>query len=157
VVAKRQTEERAGDREHPQAPSIDLSAEREAGEETHSSPGTIEPSAELHRYFLDQPAQLTEDQVYDLETRFIEEEGVIRRTALASLTRSGRDMHSSCTRSDEVARSFAQMSSHIEHYVARLEAFIKLMNTANARLQLALYGRPDRERLLRDAKNTKLN
>jgi hypothetical protein len=155
-VAKSRSTDEKGEQGRPQEQAIDVGEQHETSG-LKQSRGPIELSDKLHQYFLDQPAQLTEAQVHELETRFIEEEGVIRRTALASLARSGREMHLSCTRSEEAARAFALMSANIERYVGRLEVFIKLMNTANARVLLALYGRPDRERLLRDAKNAKLN
>lgn len=118
---------------------------------------TTKDSEQLWRKFLRQPPQITSEQVERMERNFIdqmEKIGPIRRAALASLNRSGRELAQAfgrkATRTD--AEAGAALVASIESMRKFLLAVADCLNTAEWRLKVAMLSREDMQEVLASAK-----
>jgi hypothetical protein len=103
--------------------------------------------------FLAQPAQITADERDQIETRAGgDDDAIVRRLALASLTRSGAELIESVSVSREMAVSTAHAADRVEDYANRLRSLADMMRSASMRLNIALCAREDMESVLEEAK-----
>lgn len=102
--------------------------------------------------FLSQPPQLTADERDQIEVRAGgDHDGIVRRLALASLTRSAAELVEA-VKSREMAVNTAHVSNHIEDYSDRLRSLADMMYSASMRLRLALCSREDMESVVEEGK-----
>jgi hypothetical protein len=109
---------------------------------------TVSETEQLWRKFLRQPAQITWDQVENMERNFAEQighSGPTRRGALATLAKSGRELETAFGRKADrhSAEAAAELAASIRSMRAFLVAIADCLDTAATRLDLALCGRED--------------
>jgi hypothetical protein len=103
--------------------------------------------------FKAQPAQLTTEQVYEMESAFVDNGlGTVRRAALATLSRSGQQLMDSMLSDRDAALSFARSYDQIADYTRRLRSFADMMESASVRIAVALCAREDMPILLDQVK-----
>jgi hypothetical protein len=105
----------------------------------------------VYRNFVEQPAQVSDEQVAEIEERY-RADFIVLRLALASLARSGAYLAEGVD-ADENARAFADVAQRTDELSERLKSLAALMQTASLRLELALCKRPDMQTLVEMAKN----
>lgn len=100
--------------------------------------------------FIKQPAQLTDEQQYELEKQIASvtsANAVARRIGLVSLTRSGAQLVDALDQFD-AAQAIAHAMVSVDLYVQSLKYLTDLMETAYHRMALSLCNREDMEQLV---------
>jgi hypothetical protein len=117
---------------------------RESSDDVTGGP---DPDEAPDRNFIERPPQLTDEQFKEIERRFTDDEdgGPWRRAALASLTRSGAQLAEAMAGDVETARALAELSVAAEGYASSLA---EIIDSASARIQLAMCVRADMQTLL---------
>lgn len=120
------------------------------------APVSLRDTERMWQGFLRQPPQLTTEQAETMEKNFalqIGNSGLIRRAALASLTRSGRQLQqnfgSKADRSS--AEAAASLVSSVRSMREFLLAVVDCLETAATRLEVVLYTREDRREIMSDS------
>jgi hypothetical protein len=101
-----------------------------------------------------QPRQLTPDQMERIERAVsdaVQDDGIVRRVGLATLTISGHDMIESILQDREAAVALAESERCIRDYAKRLKKLASLMDSAATRLLIAGCFREDCEAIRREA------
>lgn len=106
----------------------------------------------LYASFLQQPAQLTTEQMNALERRLCSADAEWRKLALASLTKSGAELKQRFAGSREAARLAAELLTVADDMGKRLHELAEMLETASTRLMLSLCERPDMQELIASAK-----
>jgi hypothetical protein len=124
---------------------------------TRRVPRRSKPSwgEKLFKDFDAQPAQISAEQLDEMESTFTgNPSGLFRRTALASLARSGAELIEGVTRDRETALEFVRVQDGISDYAKRLRSFADIMDSASVRIGIALCSREDMQTLMEEAKAT---
>jgi hypothetical protein len=118
-----------------------------------SCPGAPGWEDEFAANFIAQPPQLTQDQRIEIEERLTDQQdAIVRRLALESLTRSGAALED-LFRSDRAAAvGAASISENIMEYASRLRSLADMMQSASMRMDVALCAREDMVIVLEEAK-----
>ena len=104
--------------------------------------------------FVNSSAPITRDEVNQIEERFIGQAcGVARRSGLALLARSGKQLVDNIT-SDDGAVALAEVSVLTGQYAEDLRAFADLMDSASTRALVPLANREDMRELLDNAEQS---
>lgn len=98
-----------------------------------------------------QPAQITPEQRDRIEAQFSTSNGMWRRLGLATLAQSGSELIEAVTADREIAIEFAYAANITKEYAAMLRNFAGLMDTASARISVALCSRPDMVAVMHEA------
>jgi hypothetical protein len=104
----------------------------------------------IYRKFKRQPAQMTEEQMKQIEA-VMQSYDINRRLLLGSLKNPARVIIK-MAKNDELAPSVAQLVVAAESYARRLRDLADLMDTAHTRLSMALCERTDMSKLLKTAR-----
>jgi hypothetical protein len=106
----------------------------------------------LYASFLQQPAQLTSEQMNGLEWRLCTVDAEWRKLALASLTKSGAELKERFAGSREAAQLAAELLTVADSMGKRLHEIAGMLETASTRLMLSLCERPDMQELIAAAR-----
>jgi hypothetical protein len=106
----------------------------------------------LYETFLQQPAQLTRQQMNSIERGICTADAEWRRLALASLTKSGSELRQRFGASREAAQLAAELLAVAEDMGKRLHDVAAMLETASTRLMLSLCERADMHELIAAAK-----
>jgi hypothetical protein len=106
----------------------------------------------LYASFLQQPAQLTTEQMNGLERRLCTVDAEWRKLAFASLTKSGAELKERFAASREAAQLAAELLTVADHMGKRLHEIAGMLETASTRLMLSLCERPDMQELIAAAR-----
>jgi len=88
--------------------------------------------------FKRQPAQMTLEQVLVCEKRYHDpKDGVTRRAAFQSMSRSGAELIKACNSNPDLAASALALSDAACEYAGRLRHLAGIMESAGTRLMLA--------------------
>ncbi len=90
--------------------------------------------------------------MYELEERFVNDFGFVRRASLGVLTNSGKEIYDMFQEDRESEIAFVYVYDELPAYVKRLEDTLELMNAALARLLLSYAGRADMEEVLEEGR-----
>ena len=124
---------------------------------THKSESTTREE-EIDLKILDdfeaQPSQIAGDEIAQIEKVFGHNMpfGPWRRSALASLSRSGRQLIEAIENDRKAALALAAAELGIENYASRLRDLADLMDKASTRIVVALVWREDMTEILAEAK-----
>jgi len=124
---------------------------RAASEQEQQGVSNAELDA-LYEKFLQQPAQLTLQQMNNIERSISTADAEWRRLALASLTKSGSELKQRFGASREAAELAAELLAVAEDMGKRLHDIAAMLETASTRLMLSLCERPDMHELIAAAK-----
>lgn len=103
--------------------------------------------------FNKQPAQITEDEMRQIEAAVQRDnDGIARRAALGALARSAKELMDVAERDRGVAISLAVMADSIRTYSKRLDSLRSMMDSAATRISIALCIREDMSEILEEAK-----
>jgi hypothetical protein len=109
--------------------------------------------ADIAADFEAQPAQCTEQEIYDIERNFVDAgAGVLRRMALATLGLSGKELRDAVIGDRAHALEFAKVCNGARDYAARLMEFAGMMETASMRLMIGMCFRDDGPQILEEGK-----
>jgi hypothetical protein len=99
-----------------------------------------------------QPAQITKEQVAEIEKTFTAVDPArARRTALASLALSGMELTKKAVGDRDDALTLAQARVLIERYASSLREFAGIIESAGVRIGIALCSRDDMQELVVEA------
>jgi hypothetical protein len=105
----------------------------------------------LYDTFLQQPAQLTLEQMNLIERRLCTGDTQWRQLALASLTKSGAELKQRFAATREAAQLAAELLTVADDMGKRLHQLAGMLETASTRLMLSLCERPDMHELIATA------
>jgi hypothetical protein len=109
--------------------------------------------ADIAADFEAQPPQFTEQEIFNIERKFVDDaSGILRRMALASLARSGGELRDAVIDDRAAALDFAKVCNGSRDYAARLREFAGLMETASMRLMIGMCFRDDGPEILEEGK-----
>jgi hypothetical protein len=109
--------------------------------------------ADITSDFEAQPPQFTEHEIAQLERNFVDAgRRTLRRTALATLARSGKELINALIDDREAALAFAKVCNGARDYAARLREFADIMETASMRLMIGMCFRDDGPQILEEGK-----
>jgi hypothetical protein len=118
--------------------------------------GKADEAAFLEKFalqFKEQPPQITPDQCEQMETKFVDNTmAILRRVALASLTRSGSELVEVVTAERDMAIQTERARNYISDYAKRLRSFADMMESASTRMGIALCYREDMQTLMEQVK-----
>ena len=97
-------------------------------------------------------AYFTTDEMKNVERNFLTNYGVIRRTALGILTKSGKEFLDLITDNRDFAVALVDVYDLLPEYVQKLTEFIELMEHVNARMLMAYANRPDMEEVFEEGR-----
>ncbi len=123
---------------------------------THKSESTTREE-EIDLKILDdfqaQPSQITDDEIDQIEKVFGHNQpfGPWRRTALASLSRSGKQLIEAIENDRKAALAIASAELGIKNYAERLRDLAELMDKAQTRIMVALVWREDMKAIRAEA------
>lgn len=100
--------------------------------------------------FTNSEPEITEEVMMTIEENF-NSYGVTRRTALAVLKQSGKELIDSIKDDRDCAVAFADAGMRAGDYAKKLEAFSEFMKTASVRISLALCTREDMSEIIKEA------
>jgi hypothetical protein len=109
--------------------------------------------ADIAADFEAQPPQFTQHEIFEIEKKFVDDaSGILRRMALASLARSGKELRDAVMDDRAHALEFAKVCNGARDYAARLREFAGLMETASMRLMIGMCFREDGPQILEEGK-----
>jgi hypothetical protein len=107
--------------------------------------------ADIAADFEAQPPQFTQQEIFNIERSFVDW-GVLRRTALATLARSGKELIDAVSDDRADALDLAKLCNEARDYATRLKEFAGLMETASMRIMIAMCFRDDGPQILAKGK-----
>lgn len=111
----------------------------------------------LYRNFRRQPAQLDDEEVVRMDRHFTtvaNESGYVRRAALVSLTKSGKDLCKDLGpgANRETLEAFVDLYVRLQDLCAHYEGVVETLRAADVRLMMAMAPNEDFVELCRAAK-----
>ncbi len=145
--------------EHPAAGSLNhqevhVMAENKSTHKSESTTREEEIDLKILDDFEAQPSQITDEEIAQIEKVFGRNLpfGPWRRSALASLSRSGRQLIEAIENDRKAALALAAAELGIENYANRLRDLADLMDKASTRILVTLAFREDMTEIRAEAK-----
>ena len=94
---------------------------------------------------IESEAFFNNEEIMKVEENFVKQYGMVRRTALGVLSKSGKEIHDLIKDKRSFAVAMVNVYEWLPEYVESLQNFISLMETAHTRLMLSYCSREDME------------